>query len=311
MQLGQASNDAERAVEAAIARVDEWRKRPLHYKRIMSGNTNANWTVRLEDEAKTYFLKVHGVNTELFIDRELAHEASVKVALAGHAPRVLHHFPEMGVEIHEFLEGFRSCTVADSQDPETRANIGKTYRAIHEAVSLSRTKTGFDQLDERLSTARSRQARLPKDLDYLLWQVDRARQAVTAAGMPLCACFNDAYITNYMVDAERRVKIIDWEYASNNDPHWDLAVFSIEAFLLGTPGLRELIEVHDGKYTKAAEARITLYYGVGCMVWACWAALQARISVLPYDFSKYSDAIFLRGRQCMAHPDWDAALTQL
>ena len=72
--------------------------------------------------------------------------------------------------------------------------------------------------------------RTPRDLDYLLWQCGRAEQAVSAAGVSLCACYNDGYVANYMVDDFKNVKIIDWEYGSNNDPYWDLAMLSMENF---------------------------------------------------------------------------------
>jgi thiamine kinase-like enzyme len=311
MKLGQATTPAEQQIEAAIARIPDWQQRPLTYERINGGITNLNWKIRLEDADIHYFMKIPGKGTEHFIDREIAYEAALKVGSIGHAPKVLHYLPEGGIEVHEFLEGFRSCSVGDLLDETIRGNIVRTYKAIHESQTLSRTKTGFDQLDERLAQAREHGGRMPRDLDYLLWQCERSRQAVSAAGMTLAACFNDAYVTNYMVDANRDVKIIDWEYASNNDPYWDLAMFSFETFLAGTDTMREIIEIHDGRYTRAADQRVFLYAGAAVVTWGLWAAMQARISDVPFDFAKYSDLLFMRARQVMRHPRWEEALLSL
>ncbi len=311
MKLGQATTPAELQVEAAIGRVPEWRRRPLSYERINAGITNLNWKIRLEDEGRHYFVKLPGRGTDIFIDRALAHEAAVKVGRIGYAPEVLHYFEDDGVEVHAFLEGFRSCNVGDLLDGTIRANIVRAYREIHGSQTLSRTKTGFDQLGERLAQVRAHGGRLPRDLDYLLWQCERARRAVTAAGMSLCACFNDAYVTNYMVDGDRNVRIIDWEYASNNDPYWDLAMMTMENFLSGTDAVPEIIEIHDGVYSRAAEARITLYGGVAGATWGLWAALQASISTIPFDFAKYSDLLFLRTRDAMAQQGWEEALARV
>ncbi|MFT4101798.1 MAG: choline/ethanolamine kinase family protein [Burkholderiaceae bacterium] len=297
-------------MEAAIARITEWRGRPLSYQRIDGGITNLNWKVFLEDERRNYFMKLPGAGTEVFIDRATAFEAAVKAAAAGVGPQVLHHIEDEGIEVHEFLEGYRSCNVGDLLDKSIRSNVALALKAVHETQTLSRKLTGFDQLDLRLGLALQHGARLPPDLETLLWQCDRARRAIEAAGMPLAACFNDAYVTNYMVDAQHNVKIIDWEYASNNDPHWDLAVFACETFL-GEEGLREMIETHDGRHTDAAEARINLYIGVAGVVWSLWAALQARISTIPFDFAKYSELLFLRTRHAIAHPRWEEALVAL
>lgn len=298
------------ALDAVISRVGAWRGRTVSRDRIAGGNTNVSWLVTVDGESR-YFVKVYGLGTDLFIDRRLAVEATIKVAQTGVAPRLLHHFPELNAEVHEYLGGFRSCHADDLQDPQVRRNIANAYRVVHRDVSLSRTQTGFDQLDERLRQARTHGARLPRDLDTLLWQCGRVERAVRAAGMTTCCCFNDGYAANYMVDAAGDVRIIDWEYASNNDPYWDLAAFSYEAFLLENDGLGELIEIHDGGVTSQAMARVTLYSGVATVVWGLWAALQSRLSRLPFDYSKYSDAVFQRGRQMMLHPRWESALRGL
>jgi thiamine kinase-like enzyme len=103
------------------------------------------------------------------------------------------------------------------------------------------------------------------------------------------------------------VKIIDWEYGSNNDPYWDLAMLATENFFT-RPIIREILEIHDGAATPATEARIVLYAGAACVTWALWAALQAKISSLPFDFAKYSELLFLRARYAMRPHLWEEAL---
>jgi thiamine kinase-like enzyme len=209
--------------------------------------------------------------------------------------------------VHEFLESFRSCNVSDLLDDAIRANVVRAYRDIHATQSFSRRKTGFEQLAERLEQVKSYGARTPSDIDYLSWQCGRAEQAVTASGISLCACYNDGYVANYMVDEAKRVKIIDWEYGSNNDPYWDLAMLATENFFT-RPIIREILEIHDGAATPATEARIVLYAGAACVTWALWAALQAKISSLPFDFAKYSELLFLRARYAMRPHLWEEAL---
>jgi len=297
-------------IELAIGKIDAWRGKRVTYERIHGGLTNVNWKIRVQEDGANYFLKIPGSGTDVFIDRALAHEAAVKVAATGHAPKLLHYIEEDDIEVHEFLEGFRSCNVGDLMDGVIRANVVRAYRDIHQTQTLSRTKTGFEQMAERLAQTKAYGGPLPRDLDYLLWQCGRAEQAVTAAGMSLCACYNDAYVTNYMVDSEKNIKIIDWEYGSNNDPYWDLAVFSLENFF-SRDVIREVLEIHDGACTPAAEARIHLYGAVAGVTWGLWAALQSKISALPVDFAKYSELLMLRTRHAMRQPAWEEALATL
>lgn len=309
------SNEADRPpeeieLERQLRAVPGWERRAMTFNRIHAGITNLNWFINVEGEPARFFAKMPGRGTDIFIDRALANEASRKAADTGFAPGIIFIAPEGAVEVHEVLEGYRSCNVADLLVPEVLTNVALAYRAVHATQTLSRTKTGFEQLQERLAQVRDHGGRLPRDLDHLLWQTSRAEQAVSAAGMNLAMCFNDAYVTNYMIDIRRNVKIIDWEYASNNDPYWDLAMFAGETFL-SDHALRQLIEVHDGAYSSQAEARIFLYGGLGMLTWSFWAALQAKISAIPFDFAKYAELLALRARAKMLSPRWEEALLSL
>ena len=310
MKLGDASTPAEHAAEAVIRRIPEWRGKAINYERITAGITNINWRITALEEGRRYFLKIPGANTSIFIDRKLAKEASVKIADTGYAPRLVYYDDVEDIEVQEYLEGFRSCNVSDLLDPVIRANVVKAYKKIHETQSLSKDKTGFQQLTERLEQTRQYGAVLPRDIDDLVERCDRAREKLEKNPVPLCACYNDGYVSNYMVDDEKNVRIIDWEYASNNDPYWDISMLSFENFF-NPSVVRETIELHDGHYTEAAGARVQLYAGLIGVTWGCWASLQAKLSSIPFDFAKYSDLIFLRTRHHMRQPAWDAALAAL
>lgn len=295
-------------IAAVVAGIDIWRGLTPVPERINGGITNINWRIRIRETGASYFLKIHGAGTELFIDRDVAHEAALKVSDTGYAPKLLHYDPVQGIEVYEFLEGFRSCGVMDIQDPVIRDAVLGAYKAVHTTTQLGRTQTGFDQLDGHLERLRKLGAALPPDFEQLMWQRGRAEAAVRASGFDTCACYNDGYVSNYMVDASKRVKIIDWEYAANNDPYWDLAMMSFESFLLDAATRREMLEVYDGSYRRDVAARIHLYVGLAAMTWGCWATLQEQVSKLPFDFGKYADLLFLRARHSMLAPTWEEAL---
>jgi thiamine kinase-like enzyme len=305
MRMGEAKTAADRD-----GKIADWQDQEVWYERIPTGITNLNWKVHLPTTGTNCFMKVHGPNTEIFIDRPLAHEAALTVGLSGHAPRLLHYIEQDRIEVYEFLDGYHSANVSDLYDADIRRHIILAYRDIHRGPLLSRAKSGFEQLAERLQQAQSYGALMPRDLDYLMWQCARARRAFDRCGMTLATCYNDGYVSNYMVNADKSVKIIDWEYAGNNDPYWDLALMAFENFF--TPAMiRDMITIHDDAYTPEAEAKIILYGGVVGVTWGFWAGLQSRISTIPFDFAKYADLIFLRTRHLMRSPIWEEALARL
>ena len=306
-KLGEGRTPEEKRVEAAIDQIDAWRHKRIRYERFLAGNTNFNWKIHSAEDGQYFFLKIPGNKTEIFIDRKAAHDASVKAAATGYAPAVVYYIEKDDIEIFEFLEDFRSCNIADMLDPAIRRNVMQVYKAIHSGEKFVQTKTGFDQIAEHDRQIKDVGARLPPDMDYFFWQTQRVRAAVEATGFDLAACYNDGYVTNYMVDTYKNVKIIDWEYGANNDPIWDLAIWSIENFF-DDDVRREMIEEYYGTYHPQIDARITLYRGLAAIKWAMWAALQAKISLLPFDFIKYSNILFLRGRAAMREWGWEQAL---
>ena len=298
-------------IEDAISKVPLWSGRPVRHERIAAGITNLNWRIRLDDPDETFFLKIHGPGTESFIDRDVAHEAAIKAGDAGIAPRLLFYDPVDGIEVYEYLNGYRSCGVPDTQHPTIRENIVRAYKAVHTTQSLSVARDGFAQLDQHLNRLRQMDAEFPHDFEQMLWQRGRAERAIRASGMDLTACFNDGYVSNYMFNDRLEVKIIDWEYAANNDPYWDLMMFSWENFYTDPAGRRELIEIYDGTYREDVAARIHLYLGIASIVWGLWATYQSMTSSIPFDFGKYADLIFARGRIAMSVPDWENALARV
>jgi len=309
-KLGEGQTPEDKMVETAIGKVVDWRNKTISYERVLAGNTNVNWKVYATEDHKCYFLKIPGNKTELFIDRKAAHDASVKAATCGYAPEVVQYIEEDEIEVFEFLEEFRSCNIADMLDPTIRSNVIRAYKAIHSGEEFIQTKTGFNQIEEHFRQIKELGARLPQDMDYFLWQTQRVRRAVEATGFNVTACYNDGYVTNYMIDSDKNIKIIDWEYGANNDPVWDLAIWSIENFFDDSVR-REMIIEYYGDFRPEIDARITLYRGLAALKWALWAALQAKISALPFDFTKYSNILFMRSRAAMREWRWEQALQRV
>lgn len=302
--------DADAALRTALAEVPQWRGLTVRHKRVNAGYTNYNYLLHVEEEGKTYFAKIAGPGTETFINRKVAHEASVLSAECGVGPRVVHYIASKGLEVYEFLDGFRNFTIDDMRDPVVAGRIMRAYAKIHAGPPLAETKTGFEQIREHLEQVLRAAADTPPALDSLLLRMEQAEKAIRAAGMRIAPCFNDCYVTNYMVNEDREVRIIDWEYGANNDPYWDIASYFFECF--ADAGMRhELLRSYDPRAREAEENRVTLYIPLVCLKWGLWASLQSAISSIPFDYLKYADILFMRAQYLMSRQEWDRALGSL
>lgn len=308
--LGMAQSEAEHAVEAAIVQVKAWKGRRLRYRPVLGGISNTNFRIEVEDDPRGYFLKIPGRGTEMFIDRKAAMAASKQAETIGIGPKTFDYLAHMDIEIAEFIEGRRPSTHRDFADPAIRMQAVRTYRRFHEAPALPLTKTVFDMIEEHYEQARSLGGYFPPDHAWLHRQYLQARAALEASGLDLVACFNDPMPGNFLIGDDKSIKLIDFEYASNNERLYDLAVWSGEMFFSEEVD-QEIIEEYFGRYDKGRHARFIVHKALADIKWSTWAMVQNRISTLDFDFYKYGIWKHMRARSIINDPRWPLFLKKL
>jgi len=306
-KLGHAATDAESELEAAIAVVPLWKSKGAQYEPVGGGISNANWRVFVDGDQRSYFVKIPGKGTEMFIDRNAAHDASLKAHAAGVSAEVIHYNPASGVEVFEFIEGLRTSTNGDFLNATVRTNAVRALRSFNEGYSLNLQKTLFDMIDEHVSQVRELDGHFPQDFDWLNTRYQEARAALEASGLDIVPCMNDTLAGNFLLDDDDNVTLVDFEYASNNDRSAELAVWFGEMFF--PPEIeREVVEEYFGRVEERITTRITLFKALADLKWSTWAMVQNKVSALDFDFFKYGVWKHMRARSVMRDPNWEAWL---
>lgn len=300
--LGDAANSAERDIEEVLARVPRWQEADLRYRPVSGGISNANWQVST-GSAQDYFVKVPGRGTEMFITRAAAVEASRKAHASGFGAEVIDFLPDLGVEIFAFVEGFRASSNLDFLRPAVRANAVQALKAFNDAGSLSLTKTVFDMIEEHVAQVAEVGGRVPEDAPFLMQRYAEAKAALLASGLDLVPCMNDTLAGNFLIDAADRVMLVDFEYASNNERAYELALW-FDEMAFDEAVERELIEAYFGRWDPVIAARIQVLKALGDLKWSTWAMIQEAVSLLDFDFYKYGTWKLMRARTMFHHPDW-------
>ena len=309
-RLGEARNDQERAIEAAIARIEAWQGRPASYQLLVGGVSNSNWRVTVEGHARRYFVKIPGAGTEAFVDRNVANEAGRLAHAMGIGPEIVHFDPSDGLEVAEFLEGYRALTNADFDDPAMQEGVIGLYRRFNANRQLSQTKTIFDMIDQHIEQAHALGCLMPPDLDWLLAQYAAAKAAFHASGLDLAPCFNDPMPGNFLVGDGLPMKLIDYEFASNNERAYELGVFLGEMFFPEDRSI-ELVEAYYGDARPATVARVWVARALADVKWGFWGIIQRRLSAWNFDYQKYGDWKFMRARSVILDPRWSGWLRSI
>lgn len=309
-RLGEGRSAAERDIEAAINRVSEWQGRATTYAPVEGGISNPNWRVEVEGAAHAFFVKIPGVGTEMFIDRAAANQAGRRAHEAGVGARILHFFPDTGVEISEFVEGLRTSTNNDFLVPGVRRNAVHALKAFNDSPPLTLVKTTFDMIDEHFQQVLQLGGAFPVDFGWINARYCEARAALEASGLDLAPCMNDTLAGNFLLDAEERVMLVDFEYASTNDRAAELALWFCE--MCFSPEVEaEVIEEYYGRVDASLLARIALFKALVDLKWSTWAMVQNRVSRLDFDFYKYGAWKHMRARFFMQDPRWPEWLSTI
>ncbi|WP_441252691.1 phosphotransferase [Tardiphaga sp. 71_E8_N1_1] len=310
MDIGAGTSDAERSLEAAIIQVAPWKGRRLSYAPVSGGISNTNFRVRVEDDPVGYFVKIPGRGTEMFIDRNAARAASRQAEAIDIGPRTFDYLDHLDIEVSEFLADRRASTHRDAVDQGFRTNVVQIYRRFHQAPSLPLTKTVFDMIDEHYDQVGDIGGYWPEDHAWLYRQYQQARAALEASGLDLVPCFNDPMPGNFLVGDDGSVKLIDFEYASNNERLYDLAIWSSEHFFPEDVE-QEIIEAYFGRFDRRLHARFVVHKALADIKWSTWAMVQNRVSTLDFDFYKYGIWKHMRARSILHDPRWPSFLKAL
>lgn len=300
---GEGVTAAEKAIERVIGAVADWRGRGVSYEPVPGGISNPNWRVYVEGAPHSFFVKIPGAGTEMFIDRAAANEAGRRAHEAGVGARIIYFFPDTGVEISEFVEGLRTSTNADFLDPKVRGNAVQALKAFNDSAALSLIKTTFDMIDEHFQQVLSLGGEFPADFGWMNARYRQARAAIEAAGLDLAPCMNDTLAGNFLLGDDGSVMLVDFEYASTNDRAAELALWFCE-MCFSPAAEAEMIEAYYGRIDPSVVARISLFKALVDLKWSTWAMVQNKVSNLEFDFYKYGAWKHMRARYLMGNPLW-------
>ena len=298
-------------LQQSFARNPEWAGRDFTHEPVSGGLTNYNFKLRIDGVDGEVFAKIPGPGTEAFIDRNAANLAAVQAAAAGISPRVYFLDEDTGVEYSEFIGSeYRTATTLDFQDMETFGKVMDVYRIWHATPPLPDTKTMFDMVDEHHDQVKSDNIELPAFATEVLANYERAKQRYQAAGLQLVAAHNDPMPGNFLLSDGRPVKLLDFEYAANNDVAYELGVLFAEMFV-SEDDSRRLVERYLGRFDEQFFARVMISRMIADTKWGLWGLINNAVRNEEFDYYKYGAWKLYRTFLVSRHPDFENWLEQI
>lgn len=283
----------------------------IEIKPVSGGLCNSNWIMSIEQQS--FFVKIFGEGTESFIDRQLSYEALNKAHQMGISPGMVLLDEQKRLEVHEYLEGYHATVSSDFQREEFQNSVIQIYKKMHSSPLLGKTKTVFEMTDEHIQQGEALGAIRPSDFPFLMHCYQQAKAAFMASGLDIVPCHNDPMPGNFMVKTDEHnhlldMKVIDFEFASNNERAYELGVFLGEMFIDDERSY-ELIEEYFGTLREDLVARVFIGRAIADMKWGSWAVQQRQLSDWDFDYQKYGIWKYGRARKLFKDPRWSTWLS--
>ena len=294
-------------IQKIIAAIPAWAGRAVRAEPIVAGLTNRNY--RVDVDGRPHFVRIPGPGTDLLaVDRGNEVHNTRAAAAGGVGPAMLHHLPQWDVFVLAWVDARTMTNEAFAAMEDAPERVADALRRLHAGP---RFRDDFDMVrttERYVRVVDERGFAVPAGYRDRLDRLPRIEAALAARPVPSVPCHNDLLAENYLDDGER-LWIVDYEYSGNNDPTFELGN-TCQELGWGDDRLRRLCAAYFGEATERLIARLRLQMIMSDLGWTLWAAIQAAISPIDYDFMAWAQERWERASTAIDGPDFEAWLVE-
>ena len=270
----------------------------------LAGLTNVNHLVVVGNER--FVLRIPGEGTSEYINRADEEVAARSAADAGVNAEMVFFDPGDGLMVTRFIDGVETMSAERFTDLAAVGRAGQVIRRLHSSAEpFAAAFKLFPMIDDYKALLAAKGATLPDGYGEVQRQAEMVRAALEATPVPLVPCHCDPLCENFL-DTGTRMFLIDYEYAGNNDPMWDLGDFSVEGLFSAEQDDALLRAYFGGEPPPDQRGRMVAYKALCDLLWTLWGVIQFVNGNPVDDFWAYAVGRFERCKALMASPGFDA-----
>ncbi len=287
-------------IDDVLERVDLWRGRDPVATELSGGLTNANYVVTAGEDR--YVVRIPGASTELLaVDRANERHNAAAAATTGVSPAILDYVEEWSVMVLPFIDGV-TMSPERLREPQMPARMAASLRRLHAGPRFLSDFDMFRTIEYYVKIVEDHDVLVPDGYWDRLATVEALEPVMAINALPRVPCHNDLLAENYIDDGSQ-LWIIDFEYSGNDDPCFELGDTAQECGY--DDELRAaLCEAYFGRLDPVLLARMDLYAMIADVGWTLWAAIQAKISDIDFDFFGWAIERWDRAEAVMGGPDY-------
>lgn len=253
-------------------------------KTLKKGMTNRSYIFTVHD--KRYIMRIPGEGTEQLINRK--EEADVYNAIKGYGicDELYYLNPKNGMKISAYVENSRCCNAYNDTDLKKCMNKLREFHNLK--LKVKHEFNIYKKIDfyESLWSEES----IFKDYKETKRNVLSLKSFIDICNPEYSLTHIDAIADNFLIskgkDKKEQIQLIDWEYASMQDVHVDIAMF----FIILCDNRKELLDhfidvYFEGNCTLQNRIKIYCYVSLCGLLWSNWCEYKRQLGV---EFGEYS-----------------------
>ena len=287
-------------IEEVAHKIPAWKNKEISVAPLSGGLTNSNFKV--EVDGTPYFVRVPGTSTELLaVNRDNEYHNSKAAYDAGVGPKVLYHLPEYSVMVLEFLNG-RTMSKDSLNEAGMPTRMAQSIKKLNQGPRFLMDFNMFRLTEYYLSLCEGREIKIPDGYSERMSTIAQIEKAMSFSPLPTVPCNNDLLAENY-IDDGRQLWLIDYEYSGNNDPTFELGN-TCQEMQFNDAQIAEVCSSYFGDVSTDKIARMKLNMIMSDVGWGLWAAIQAKISTIDFDFWGWAIERWSRAQEKMGSEEF-------
>ena len=234
----------------------------------LGGMTNQNYLVKTTN--KQYIVKFFGKGTEKLINRQ---DEKYNLELLKDLDLDVKNYLfdiESGIKVNEYIE---DALTLDSTLIKTKLDkIAPILQTIH--ASGKDLKGEFEPFKEIKKYESLIEGSIPyPNYEEVRKKVFSLEKRLKNLGIDKRSCHIDLVPENFIESPEGRLYLIDWEYASMNDPMWDLAALFLESDFTNQEE-KSFLSYYESSKTPVSREKISIYKILQDIIWSLWTVYK-------------------------------------
>lgn len=229
---------------------------------MQKGLTNKNFLLTMDDEQ--FVLRVPLQDAQNIVNRHHETLALEAIKDANIDVETIYYDEISGYKVTRYLE--HAKTYQECDDPEKIVRVAKLMKKFH---SLNKTvDTYFDPI-KRLQQYKSHVCNPLYEfdgLDDILKQIETMEHHYTL-------CHND-WVDGNILFVDDQTYLIDYEYAANNDPLFDVMSFLSENNIYDETLRQRFYDAYFDHFDEETEKNLCLYEALEDALWCYWAMMM-------------------------------------